>query len=527
MKTMVQLMCSLFLASVLIVGSSTTVLAQNTPGYNNKIPDTILTPDTVDTRIGKLKFFDGSPTKDTVKLVYDNLDFMRGVETFLNGMPASSIEGLRRGQVELGATDYNHVVIFDDLMDSDPIFLTGNTDTVYALAYFDLNKDGPMVVEIPKGSGPGTVNDAFFRFVIDMGAPGPDKGKGGKYLLLPPEYDGPLEAPIGGKVQDVKVNGKTEKMFVTQSPSYVNWLILRGFLVDGKPDAPSAMFRNGVKIYPLAKAANPPAMKFFNGSEKPFNTIHANNFEFYNELAHVIEREPVGLIDPELRGLFASIGIEKGKKFAPDARMRKILEEAVAVGNATARAIWIHPRDKAAYFFKDSDWYTGFVGGHHEFLKNGGAGGRNLDARVLFHYMATVITPAMVNKMVGAGSQYALLNMDKNGEYMDGAKTYKLNIPANVPAKDFWSIVAYDPQTRSQLQTGQPFPGRNNQRHKLDVNKDGSIDLYFAPKAPKGKNANWIQTVPGKGWFIALRLYGPLDPWFDKEWQPGEVELVE
>ena len=127
-------------------------------------------------------------------------------------------------------------------------------------------------------------------------------------------------------------------MFVTQSPSYVNWLILRGFLVDGKPDTASAMFRNGIKIYPLAKAANPPAMKFYNGSEKPFNTIHANNFEFFNELAHVIEREPVGLIDPELRGLFASIGIEKGENYAPDDRMRKILAEAVAVGNATSRA---------------------------------------------------------------------------------------------------------------------------------------------------------------------------------------------
>ncbi|MCP4404459.1 MAG: DUF1254 domain-containing protein [bacterium] len=519
--------CSLFLSSLLLLGLSTTGFAQNTPGYNNNIPDKLLTPDTVKTRIGTLTFFDGSPSRETVERVYDNLDFMRGVETFLNGMPASSIEGLRLGQTELGATDSNHVVIFDDLMDSDPIFLTGNTDTVYALAFFDLHKDGPIVVEVPKGSGPGTVNDAFFRFVIDMGAPGPDKGKGGKYLLLPPEYDGPLEAPIGGKAQEVEVNGSTEKMFVTHSPSYVNWLILRGFLVDGKPDAASAMFRNGIKIYPLANAANPPAMKFFNGSKTSFNTVHANNFEFYNELAHVIEREPVGLIDPELRGLFASIGIEKGKTFAPDDRMRKILDEAVAVGNATARAIWIRSRDEEAYFFEDSAWYTGFVGGHHEFLKNGGSGGRNLDARVLFHYMATVITPAMVNKMVGAGSQYALLNVDKDGEYMDGSKTYKLNIPADVPAKDFWSIVAYDPQTRSQLQTSQPFPGRNSQRHKLDINEDGSVDLYFGPKAPEGKEANWIQTVPGKGWFIALRLYGPLEAWFAKEWQPGEIELLE
>ena len=240
-----------------------------TPNYNTYIPPEILTPDTVDTRIGTLKFFDGSPTKDTVELVYDNLDLMRGVETFLNGMPAASIAlGLRRGQVELGATDYNHMVIFDDLMDSGPIFLTGNTDTVYALGFFDLNKDGPMVVEVPKGSGPGTVNDAFFRFVTDMGAPGPDKGQGGKYLLLPPEYDGPLEAPIGGKEQNVEVNGSTEKMFVTQSPSYVNWLILRGFLVDGKPEAASAMFRNGHQDLSVGKSGQSAGNEVFQRVQK-------------------------------------------------------------------------------------------------------------------------------------------------------------------------------------------------------------------------------------------------------------------
>ena len=206
--------------------------------------------------------------------------------------------------------------------------------------------------------------------------------------------------------------------------------------------------------------------------------------------------------------------------------MTKLLTDAVAVGNATARAIWIRSREEGTFLYPNSGWYTAFVGGSHEFLKDKAEGGRYLDARVLFHYFATVITPAMVVPMVGAGSQYAMSNVDKDSNYLDGAKTYKLNIPADVPAKDFWSIVAYDPQTRSQLQTGQPFPAKNNQRHKMDVNKDGSIDLYFAPQAPKGKEANWIQTVPGKGWFTALRLYGPLEPWFDKTWRPGEIELV-
>lgn len=172
-----------------VVMTPTAFAKEKTPGYNNKIPESIMTPDKVETRIGTLEFFDGIPTKETSALLYDNLDFLRGVETFLNGIPATSLEGLRRGQAAFGAKNSNQVVILDQLMDSNPLFLTGNTSTVYAIAFLDLKKDGPTVIEIPPGSGPGTVNDAFFRFVIDTGPPGPDKGKGGKYLILPPGYE--------------------------------------------------------------------------------------------------------------------------------------------------------------------------------------------------------------------------------------------------------------------------------------------------------------------------------------------------
>jgi len=224
---------------------ATTVSAEEaTPGYTTKITESIMTPDNVEPRFGTLKFFDGIPTKKTAALVYDNLDFMRGVETFLNGIPATSIEGLRLGLASLGAKNSNQVVIFDKLMDSKPLFLTGNTSTVYCVPFLDLKKDGPTVVEIPAGAGPGTVNDAYFRFVIDMGAPGPDRGKGGKYLILPPGYKGDLDGPIGGKEQ--VVNG--QKYFVVKSPSYVNWVALRGFLVDGKPDAATKMWKAGLKI---------------------------------------------------------------------------------------------------------------------------------------------------------------------------------------------------------------------------------------------------------------------------------------
>ena len=500
-----------FTLVLLIILSSLDLARAKVPeGYNTPIPESILTPDEVDTRLGKLEFFDGVPTQTTADKVMENLMFLRGVETFLNGLPAASIEAIRRGLIGMGATEANHLVVTDKLMDSEPLFVTANTDTVYAFNTFDLEKTGPLVIEVPTGTGPGTVNDAYFRFVVDMGAPGPDRGQGGKYLILPPGYEG--EPPDG--------------YFVAQSPSYINAFVLRGFLVDGKPDAAARMFSEQVKIYPLAEKDNPPEMVIISGSEVNYSTIHANDYTFYEELAHVINKEPIDFIDPELRGLFASIGIQKGKPFDPDPAAKKTLTEAVAVGNATARAIAFRTPYKESYFYENSYWQEGFIGRDYQWLKDGGEGGRYLDARTMYFYIATVNTPAMVLKMVGLGSQYAGAMRDSQGDTFDGARTYKLNIPANVPAKDFWSLVVYDPQTRSELQTGNPFPSLNNQRNALDENPDGSVDIFFGPEAPQGKEANWIETVPGKSWFVILRLYGPLEPWFDKTWQPGEIELL-
>ncbi|ASP74820.1 hypothetical protein CDO28_22040 (plasmid) [Sinorhizobium meliloti] len=495
----------------------TTSYAQSpTPGYNTKIPEQILTPDKVESSIGTLNFADGVPTAETAGKVYDYLDTLRGVEVFLNFMPAASLEALRMGNAEMGATKPNQALIFDQLLDSNPLLLTGNTDTVYCSVFLDLETDGPTVVEVPPGTGPGTVNDAFFRFVIDMGAPGPDQGKGGKYLIVPADYKGDLP----------KDKSEDGDYYVARSPSHVNWLILRGFLVDGKPDAASKLFREGLKVYPLAKKSNPPKMEFLDGSKVAFNTVHANTFEFYKELDHVIQKEPIDLFDPELRGLAAGIGIRKGRSFAPDDRMTKILTDAVGIGNATARSIAFHNRDPRSPLYPNSQWRSGFVGSDYRWIDLDGVSGRNKDARTNFFYMATVNTPAMAAKLIGKGSQYALITAEATGNAFDGAKTYRLNVPSNPPAKDFWSVVLYDPQTRSELQTSQPFPSRNSKRDKLVANADGSVDLYFGPKAPAGKDSNWIETIPGKGWFSLLRLYGPLEPWFDKTWRPGEIEEV-
>jgi hypothetical protein len=484
-------------------------VASNTPNFNTPIPAKIMTPDRVETRLGTLEFFDGMPTDGTAALVLEHLTFIRAVEVFLSTVPAASMEAMRAGLEEFGVTAAHKVVITDELADSNLLFLTGNTDTVYALALLDLQRDGPTVVEIPAGCGPGTVDDAWFRFVIDMGAPGPDRGQGGSYLILPPGYDG--EVPDG--------------YFVVTSPSYVNWIALRGFLVDGSPEPAARMFRDGVKIYPLGRRDDPPAMEFLNASGQTFNTIHANNVEFYAEVHAVIDREPVELIDAETRGLLASVGIRKGHPFEPDERLRAILVDAAAVANATARAVFFQTPVPENFLYEGSYWKLGFFGGNYEFLLDGDGNERNLDARTAYFYIATVNTPAMALKMVGLGSQYAVADRDSTGHYLDGAKNYRLNVPADAPAKDFWSIVVYDPQTRSELQTGQRFPSKNNVKDALINNADGSVDLYFGPEPPDGFEANWIQTIAGKGWFCVLRLYGPLDPWFDQTWRPGDIEL--
>jgi hypothetical protein len=471
------------------------------------IPASITTPDSVETRIGTLEFFDGFPDDATTQTVYDNLDFMRGVQAFLNAVPGASAEGFRTGWASQGADNNQTLLIMENLMDSKSLFLTPNTESIYSMAWLDTS-EGPLVIETPPNVL-GIIDDHWFKYVGDFGNAGPDKGKGGKYLLLSPGYEG--EVPEG--------------YFVLRSPTYGNLMFFRGFLENGSTKTAVANSKKYFKVYSLADAKNPPPMKFINVSGREFNTIHANDFQFYEEIDAIVQYEPNEALNPETLGLLASIGIEKGKKFAPDARMKKILTEAVAVGNATARALTFRPRIDGVYYFPDRKWFTSFPGGSYEFLTQPGV--RNLDARVLFHYYATGITPAMALKMVGIGSQYAAVTTDSEGRPLDGSKTYKIHLPPNIPARNFWSFVAYDNQTRSMLQTDQQFPSISSLKQGVVINPDSSVDVWFGPEAPEGHEANWVQTVPGKGWNALLRLYGPEQAWFDKTWKPGDFELVQ
>jgi hypothetical protein len=307
-----------------------------------------------------------------------------------------------------------------------------------------------------------------------------------------------------------------------RSPTFNIWIPWRSFLVNGDPKPGIDLVKKYTKIYPLADAGQPaPALTYVDLSGKPFNIINPADYAFWELLNQVVQEEPTESLDQIRLGYYAAIGIQKGKPFAPDGRMKKILTEAAAVGDATARAIAFHMREEDAFYYPNSAWQLPFVGGY---LFQTQPGVLNLSAYTFYYFMATGVTPAMEEKLVGQGSQYAWAARDSKGNPFDGGKNYKLHLPPNIPVKDFWSVIVYSNQTRSMIQTDQRFPSVSSQNKALLVNPDGSIDVYFGPKPPAGEGKNWVQTPPGKGWNTILRLYGPLEPWFNKTWWPGEIE---
>ncbi len=484
--------------------------AQTSPKFSADVPAKITTPESIETRIGTLNFKNGAPDAATSALVYDNLDHMRGVQAFLRGISATSVRAACNGLENAGIKPNRAFGITEDLMDARTLFLTPNTTTVYAFACVDLS-DGPMVMEVPTGVL-GPVDDGDFRWVTDIGLTGPDAGKGGKYLFVPPGYTDVLP---------------TEGYFQAKPRTNTLLIFFRAFVKGGDIAGAVQHVKTGAKLHPLhatTEKGEPPETSFVNTSGMKFNTISANDFSFYEELNEVVQREPADFVDPDTVGLYASIGIRKGQPFAPDERMKEILTDAVAVGNATARTILFESRDPRTKFYPDRQWLTPFVGGSYQFLSGAE---RLLDARTMFFYYATGITPAMSMAKVGAGSAYAAAFKDAKGEYLDGGKSYKITLPGPVPAKAFWSFVVYDNQTRSLLETDQKLAGVDSTDKAQKIEADGSATVWFGPKAPEGEEANWVQTTPGKGWNVLLRLYGPLEPWFDKSWKPGDIEPVE
>lgn len=512
---------------------------------SQEVLDSLGAPASIATGFGQLDFTDGVPTVETAQKTYDMLDFTQALSAYNNSFRGASALAIVKGFEGIGAAP-GDVVIFEKFMDSNSLFLTANADTVYYLTGLDLSK-GPIVVEQPPGAV-GTINDMWFSWVIDIGGPGPDRGLGGKYLIVGPDYDGPL--PEGG-------------YFIAHAKTNFALYAARAYLVDGKPEPAVETIKKTMKVYPyvpgsygtsiaqalegtvkIAGEPKLPETKFIDGSGMKFNTIPPSDFGFWEMINENVQMQPATSYDVELAGELAAVGIVHGKPFNPDERMKKILTEAAAFGNATGRALnW-------RYAMKHPDWayYDGSQWG--TMLWEGGAnfetppplfedgmfkplpptGARTLDSRTAFYYGYTLDSPGMIMRIPGVGSQYLMSFADSTGNMFDGSKTYKVVLPPKVPAEAFWSLTLYDNQTRSMLQTSQGYPRAGSQAYPspaAEAAEDGTTTIWFSPEQPKDvARGNWIQTDPKKGWFTILRLYSPLPTFFDKSWRIGEIEEV-
>jgi hypothetical protein len=509
------------------------------------VPPGIAVPDELDTRLGKLTFVDGAPSDETVEKVYDNLDFTRALDAYMDGYQLASLKAMHNGLLVAGVQDNGGVLLFSGLMDSQSLFLTANADTIYYIFTINLT-DGPMVIETPPDAL-GLFDDFWFQHVIDFGRPGPDRGQGDKFLLLPPGYDGPL--PDSG-------------YHVATCTSNFVMAFGRSMLVDNDPKPTVETIKKHLKIYPYTPGGYGTSIatllegevhpgkptpiipvKFVEGTGLAINTLPPSDHTYFDMLNEIVQEEPGGVLSLEIMGSFAAIGIIRGKPFKPDERMKKILSDAAAVACATGRALnWRFTEKDGWGFYPGSAWYNMLFQGGSGFQTPPAAvtkegikpypptGYRTLNARFGFFAVATGVTPAMSMLLRDVGSQYLICGMDSEKNYFDGGKTYRCTLPPNIPENNFWSFTVYDNQTRSMLRTPQRYPRAGSQSYPSPAavhNADDSVDIYFGPQAPAGKESNWIQTVPGKGWFAIIRIYSPLDAFFDKSWKAGEIELIE
>jgi len=464
--------------------------------------------ETMKTRIGELQFTSGYPTKETVQKLYDELDFQRAVQAYLWALPMASYGALADEHIRLGCGS-SAVAVADKSAEQQHLVLTANQDTVYMSGVLDL-RDGPMVMELPPGLL-GTLNNIWQQPLCDLGGPfSPEQNRGGRFLILPPNYDGPLPA---------------FHFHIVESDTNIVVFYLRA-IPRTRDDFPKLVeLIHTYRQYKLSEAKAPPKMKFISLSGKEADMLTHEGFAYFESLARYINENPPRPQDMAMLGMLEALGIAHGRPFEPDVRMKKILTEAAEVGRAMAKTLAWKPRipkDVLYAYPGERHWKYIFFGDPRFHTPSYMA----IDQRSKYAFEAIGTAKSMVVAVPGQGSQYIGAYQDSEGNWLSGEHTYRIRLPKDVPANMFWSLTAYDNETRSLIQNdlGRPLVGSV---HGAKANEDGSYDAYFGPELPAGvPEENWVQTRHGKGWFAYLRLYGPEKPYFEKTWVPGDAELI-
>jgi hypothetical protein len=463
-------------------------------------------PDTVERRIGALTFERGFPTEETTRKVFNELDYQRAVQAYLWSYPAVSFQSILMEATRRCGAGLNDLLIADNFVDPKSLWLTANDTTIYAAVNIDLGKQGPVVIDIPPGAIVGLIDDFWQRSIADVGLPGPDGANGGKFLLVPPGYAGELPES-GYHILNGTMNNYNA--------------MVRGIVANNDRDAAVQNVKR-VKIYPLSERANPKPNKFISISGAAINTLPPGGLEYWERLSTFVNNNPVHERDLFYMAMLKPLGIEKGQPFRPDARQRRILEEAARIGDAMGRVMLFdgHQRFTGANAFAGTHWNWVVLVNPTQGTETYG----QVDERLHYTYGAIYTSPGIGVMKAGAGSNYVQTFSDKDGNRLDGARSYRLRVPPDVPASTFWSVTLYDSATRSMLQNPTNDAARSSD-DEMKVNADGSIDLFFGPTAPPNER-NWIETVPGRGFYPMFRLYGPKEGLFDGTWKLADVEIM-
>ena len=434
----------------------------------------------------------------------------RAFETVIWSVPLMNYTAMRNGYKKGAGVDYNDVVYHSKVQTWELEIPTGNNTTPYLIAYWTV-KEGPVVIEIPGGTEDvslfGVMMDSWQRPVAEVGAAGADGGRGGKYLLLPPNYQGDI--PLG--------------YLVTRQKNYEGYFLLRPVIADNNESnlKKAEQFAKQIKIYPLAKAENPPGTKHVDGYRKRVHAIMDFDASYFDSLHEILQQEYIEEKDLAFLGLAESIGIRKGESFKPDTAARKVFDSAAK--EAHQYLINLFFDERGPMFYDDRHWFTlNFPGTVETEFGYTYPTFVDLDTRAALYYgiFSSV-------ERLGAGTFYFVSAKDAAGALLDGNKDYKLTVPVDAPAKQFWSAIVHDVETAAWF-TDLPInkEGVASFTEGLEKNQDGSVDIYFGPKVPKGKEKNWLPTVPGKKFFLIFRFYRPEPALFDKSWKLNDVEIL-
>jgi hypothetical protein len=430
----------------------------------------------------------------------------RAVEAVIWGMPAVNYDLMYQEMLRLGGKP-NQIVYWSGLLDWRNQTLTPNPDVIYFMAFFN-TKDGPVVIEIPPaddGVINGSIMDPWQAALEDVGPAGADNGAGGKYLILPPGY--------------------TEKVpegyIALQSANYQGYALLRSILKSGsEADVEAAVaYGKRIKLYPFSQAANPSQTVFIDAKGVLYDSTIPYDLRFFQSLDRFVQQEPRLERDKAMIDQLKSIGIEKGKPFSPDETTQSLLNAAAGEAHA-----WLDLKYETMFspYYQGRRWafpiLPEVIGGLQTQFANPDS--YPVDGRGVTYMMAFFST-----KHSGVGQFYLMAIKDKDGQNFVGANTYRLTVPANVPVNQYWSATVYDRATHALIRD-MARAGRSSQSPELLTNADGSVDIYFGPEAPEGKESNWVPTSTDGKFEVLFRFYGPEKPLFDKTWVLPDIEQI-